>query len=207
MPATDHTRWIAEAMRAPDFEAPASILDLLNYQLHLTLSFSAADVVRLCGQQHGISRHEWGFVALLATFGPLAPSELAVRAGMDRSRTSKALMPLLAKGLIERRATPHDRRRATVALTDAGQRLHDRLWKSVLQIHHALLQPFSVAERRQLARLLDRLRRRAVALSTGAGAGLSARPASSAAARAGPAGAPRRPTARSAAGRRPSSAG
>lgn len=198
MPATDHTRWIAEAMRAPDFESPASILDLLNYQLHLTLSFSAAGVSRLCEQRHGISRHEWGFVALLAAFGPLAPSELAVRAGMDRSRTSKALMPLLAKGLIERRATPHDRRRATVALTDSGRRLHARLFQSVLDIHHALLEPFGAAERRQLARLLDRLRRRAVELSvTGAPAPTrSARP-----------GAPHRPTSRSAAGPRPSSAG
>ena len=33
-PAADH-RWIAEAMGPPALHAPASILDLLNYQMHL----------------------------------------------------------------------------------------------------------------------------------------------------------------------------
>ena len=33
-------------------------------------------------------------------FGELSPSELALRSGMDRSRTSKALMPLLVSAVV-----------------------------------------------------------------------------------------------------------
>lgn len=193
MPAPDHTRWIAEAMGAPALAAPGSILDLLNYQMHVILSFSTAEVVRLCERDFGITRHEWGYMGLLARFGPLAPSELAMRSGMDRSRTSKALMPLLAKGLIERRSEPHDRRRATVALTAAGRRLYEQLYPRVRAIHHELLEPFSAAEVRQLGRLLHRLRVRAIALET-ARAGV--RPRASAAAPAGRPGARHRPSAR-----------
>jgi hypothetical protein len=47
-------------MGEPGLAAPASILDLLNYQLHLLLSFSTAEVTRLCEREHGITRHEWG---------------------------------------------------------------------------------------------------------------------------------------------------
>jgi hypothetical protein len=46
-------------MGEPGLAAPASILDLLNYQLHLLLSFSTAEVTRLCEREHGITRHEW----------------------------------------------------------------------------------------------------------------------------------------------------
>lgn len=165
MAETPSTHWIAEAMAEPDLAAPRSILDLLNYQLHLVLSFSTADVVRLCEREFGITRHEWGYIGLLAALGAMSPSDLALRSGMDRSRTSKALMPLVGKGLVARRSQPGDRRRATVALTPDGQALHARIFPRVLAIHQALLDPFSPAEVAQLATLLDRLRRRATALA------------------------------------------
>ena len=94
----------------------------------------------------------------------MAPSELALRSGMDRSRTSKALMPLVAKGLVARTVQAGDRRRATVALTPAGRRLYERIFPRVLAIHSQLLQPFKPREVAQLGRLLQRLRQQAVAL-------------------------------------------
>ena len=162
-PAADH-RWIAEAMGEPALQAPGSILDLLNYQMHLILSFSTAGVTRLCEREFGITRHEWGYIGLLAVFGGMAPSELALRSGMDRSRTSKALMPLVSKGLVARTTHPGDRRRATVALTPAGRRLYERIFPRVLAIHSQLLEPFPPREVALLGRLLQRLRQRAVAL-------------------------------------------
>lgn len=175
MPGPDPSRWIADAMGQPALHAPAGLLDLLNYQMHLVLSFSTADVTRMCERDFGITRHEWGYIGLLAVFGELAPSELALRSGMDRSRTSKALMPLLTKGLVQRRSEPQDRRRAVVSLTAAGWRLYQRMYPRVLALHHALLAPFSAAEVKQLARLLHRLRQRAIELQAGQGAVKAAR--------------------------------
>ena len=166
MPPPADPHWIADAMGRPDLAAPGSILDLLNYQMHLVLSFSTAGVTRLCEREYGITRHEWGYIGLLAAFGGMAPSELALRSGMDRSRTSKALMPLVAKGLVARTVHAADRRRATVALTPAGARLYERIFPRVLDIHSQLLSPFSDREVAQLARLLQRLRQRAVALES-----------------------------------------
>ena len=165
-PPPDH-RWIAEAMGAPALDAPASLLDLLNYQMHLILSFSTAGVTRLCEREFGITRHEWGYIGLLAVFGGMAPSELALRSGMDRSRTSKALMPLVSKGLVGRTVHTSDRRRATVTLTPEGRRLYERVFPRVLAIHSQLLEPFNQREVAMLARLLQRLRQRAVALEAG----------------------------------------
>jgi DNA-binding MarR family transcriptional regulator len=163
--ATAHTRWVAESMGQPALVAPQSILDLLNYQLHVLLSFSTAGITRICEQEFGITRHEWGYIGLLAAFGAMAPSELALRSGMDRSRTSKALMPLLAKGLVSRRSQPGDRRYAMVALSASGRRLYERLFPRALAVHHELLQALTPQEARLLARALGKLRPRAVALA------------------------------------------
>lgn len=152
-------------MGEPALAAPRSLLDLLNYQLHILLSFSTAGVTRMCEQEFGITRHEWGYIGLLAAFGAMAPSQLALRSGMDRSRTSKALMPLLAKGLVSRSSRPGDRRFATVALTPAGQRLYERMFPRALAIHEELLQVLSANEARVLARAIGKLRPRAVALA------------------------------------------
>ena len=168
MPRLSDARWVADAMGEPRLADPQGVTDLLNYQLFLILGFASAPVVRLCEGEFGITRHEWGYVGLLAAFALLAPSELALRSGMDRSRTSKALMPLVAKGLVERRAVRGDGRRATVALTAAGRRLHQRLFARVAAIHHQLIDGLDAAELALLARLLTRLRARAVDLASGA---------------------------------------
>jgi DNA-binding MarR family transcriptional regulator len=141
---------------------PHSILDLVNYQMHQIESANASNVTRICEGEFGITRREWRFIALLAALGGMAPSDLALRAGLDRSRTSKALMPLLAKGLIERRSQPGDRRRATVVLSAAGQALYERIFPRVKLVNTELLSVLEDADVRTLARLLDTLHRKAV---------------------------------------------
>lgn len=157
-------RWVAEALGEPRLADPGNITDLLNYQLFLVVGMGSAPIVRICGTQFGITRHEWGYVGLLAAFGPLAPSDLALHSGMDRSRTSKALMPLVAKGLVERRIVKGDRRRATVALTLEGHKLYQRLFAHAAQVHRQLLEGFTPRELATLGKMLVRVRTQAMAL-------------------------------------------
>lgn len=146
----------------PALRDPRSILDLVNYQMHQIESANASNVTRICEGEFGITRREWRFIALLAAVGGMAPSDLALRAGLDRSRTSKALMPLLAKGLIERRSQPGDRRRATVVLSAAGLALYERIFPRVKRVNTELLSVLDDADVRTLARMLDTLHRKAV---------------------------------------------
>lgn len=146
----------------PPLRDPRSILDLVNYQMHQIESANASNVTRICEGEFGITRREWRFIALLAALGGMAPSDLALCAGLDRSRTSKALMPLLAKGLIERRSQPGDRRRATVVLSATGQALYERIFPRVKLVNTELLSVLEDADVRTLARLLDTLHRKAV---------------------------------------------
>jgi DNA-binding MarR family transcriptional regulator len=49
--------------------------------------------------------------------------ELAARSGLDPSTVSRAVAAMVAQGLVERRADPHDGRATVLALTDAGEAL------------------------------------------------------------------------------------
>ncbi|MBS0447783.1 MAG: winged helix-turn-helix transcriptional regulator [Proteobacteria bacterium] len=156
--------WMADEGDAPTLREPRSLLDLVNYQMHMIESYSASNVTRMCEGEFGITRREWRFIALLAALGAMAPSDLAVRAGLDRSRTSKALMALLAKKLIVRRSQPGDRRRAQVTLTADGQALYARMFPRVIEVNTTLLSVLSDEDVATLERVLPVLRRQAIAI-------------------------------------------
>ncbi|MGH6625109.1 MAG: MarR family winged helix-turn-helix transcriptional regulator [Burkholderiaceae bacterium] len=149
----------------PDFANPKSIFDLVNYQLHLVEFFSGLNITRMCEGGFGVTRQEWRYIALLAGMIELTPSELAIRSGLDRSRTSKILMQLIEKGLVQRRAQAGDRRRAAVQLTVEGHALYRRIFPRVVELNHALLAALPQQDVEALERILSVLRRRAISLS------------------------------------------
>jgi len=162
MPVHRASLSMAEDNGTPQLRAPRTILDMVNYQMHLIESRSASNVTRMCEGEFGITRREWRFIAMLAAGGEVAPSELSLRSGLDRSRTSKALMELLAKGLIERRSQAGDRRRATVSLTAEGRSLYELIFPRVVEVNTALLEVLDDTDVAALARILTLLRRRAI---------------------------------------------
>jgi MarR family 2-MHQ and catechol resistance regulon transcriptional repressor len=80
-------------------------------------------------EREGLSGSGFSVLVVLATAG----GELELRALRHRLRTSKAnateiVSTLVARGFVVRRRLPHDRRAASVALTDRGQEVVDRLF-------------------------------------------------------------------------------
>ncbi len=114
-------------------------------------------VVRLCEAEFGISRREWRLLAQLAGHEGLQPSELALRIGLDRARTSRALTGLVQKKLVRRIPRPGDRREVMLQLTDDGRAVHARLLPRVAHINRQLLSVLSQEEAGQLSDLLTRL--------------------------------------------------
>jgi DNA-binding MarR family transcriptional regulator len=138
----------------PDFSNPASIFDLLNFRIAEFFGLSGSLVTRLCEGQYGITREAWQFIAMLAALGPMSPSDLATETTVDRSQVSKTLKTLSAKKLILRRAVLGDGRRVTVALTEAGQAMYERVFPKVVEVHHSVLQDLSADEKVILAKCL-----------------------------------------------------
>ncbi len=156
---------LAAQSQLPEFEDPKSIFDLLNFRLSELLGISGSLVTRICENEYGITREEWQFVAMLAELNAMSPSDLAARTTVDRSQASKTLRGLMGKGLVERQPVPGDGRRARVLLTQAGAALFEQLFPRVVQVHHELLQDLEPDARQALARSLNAMQARALAVA------------------------------------------
>lgn len=126
---TDSLRW----------RNPAVLDDLFLYHLARLQAAAGSRVVRLCEGRYGITRREWRMLGLLAEVGQLQPSQLAEQAQLDRTRTSRTITALLAKGLVLRESQAGDARRALLRLSDTGRALHAELFPQVQAINRELM--------------------------------------------------------------------
>jgi DNA-binding MarR family transcriptional regulator len=140
---------------------PQALGDLLIYRLGRLYATAGAMTLRVCEGEFGIPRREWRLLAVLGESGELQPSELARRAELDRTRTSRALAGLQAKGLVQRQAVASDRRLARVALTEQGHALHARILPRVAAINGAMLAELGDDSVAELDTLLGALQRQA----------------------------------------------
>ncbi len=144
----------AELAPGTDHEAMDVVLSVLRLSNRLVGDLEA--------HVHRPMGWSWAGFRILFTLwvaGPLEPRALAHLSAVTRASISSVLNTLERDGLVERRRESSDRRMVTVVLTALGRRktadafrrqnAREREWVSVLEPE----------ERRELARLLDRLLR------------------------------------------------
>jgi DNA-binding MarR family transcriptional regulator len=94
---------------------------------------------------------------LLSAHGPLGVRELAAAAGVSAPTATRMLGTLERDAIVQRRGCPHDRRVVHVALTAEGRRRLERRRTSIAARRAAVFASLTPDERRQAARLLERL--------------------------------------------------
>ncbi|MBS0508534.1 MAG: MarR family transcriptional regulator [Proteobacteria bacterium] len=144
-------------MASARLNQPLTMDDMLLYVLWIIQTHAGRAMVQLCEAEFGMSRREWRVLAHLAGQEGLQPSELALRAGLDRARISRALTGLVQKGLVRRVPRPGDRREVMLQLTDDGHAVYARLLPRVAHIQGRLLSALSQEEVGQLSDLLGRV--------------------------------------------------
>jgi DNA-binding MarR family transcriptional regulator len=95
-------------------------------------------------------------------------ADLGKRLVVTRASITSVLDKLESKGLVERQSVPGNRRIYHVALTEAGQRLVDRVEPVYRERVHAVMDELSESERQILIGMLERVR--TIAVSSVAGA-------------------------------------
>jgi DNA-binding MarR family transcriptional regulator len=88
---------------------------------------------------------------------PVDQSRLGGLVALDRTTVSLTVGKLAARGLVDKRPAPGDRRARHIALTAAGRAALADALPRVRAIQARLLAPLDDAERRQLAALLARV--------------------------------------------------
>lgn len=109
-------------------------------------------------QINGITDATWRPLLHLERMGEgVRQKDLASSLGIEGPSLVRLLDTLVAKGLVERREDPADRRAKNLTLTEAGVLLVRRILTVLLPLEEELLGSFTDAEIAQMAGLVKRL--------------------------------------------------
>jgi DNA-binding MarR family transcriptional regulator len=141
-------------------EATFTVLDLeqfVPFRLwHLSARMTKA-VGRIYAERFGVAAAEWRALAVLGRSGPMTFSELQERAAMDKVRVSRTITTLMQKDYISREVDPFDRRRITLALTEAGKAVYNEIVPHILSVERDILASLTPDERSALGQLISKL--------------------------------------------------
>ena len=106
---------------------------------------------------HDLTHAQWVPLFRLAKGDCGTVAELARDASLDPGAMTRALDRLVAKGLVRRERSEHDRRLVQIALTDAGRAAATLVPAVLCEVMNAHLSDFSPAEWQQLLGFLHRM--------------------------------------------------
>jgi DNA-binding MarR family transcriptional regulator len=137
----------------------------LPYRLSVASNAVSRLIARAYEDRFGLSIPQWRLVCVLAEDGPLAPTALVARTGMDKVTVSRAAQGLLKRRLVERTDHHADGRSHVLALTREGAGLHAEIAPLAMAYEAALIAGLAPDEVVLLKRLLMRLQGAANALA------------------------------------------
>lgn len=107
-----------------------------------------------------VSHGEWTVLASLAqegTGGALTPSRLADVCGVTASTMTHRLDRMVERRLVQRAVDPDNRTRMRITLAADGWELFRRAVLEADVVESRIIEPLTAVERRELARLLEKL--------------------------------------------------
>jgi len=124
--------------------ARASVVAYEAFELHI-------------GRPHGLRKVDFSLLMLLADHEHLAPKRLVTMLSLTAPKLSMVLDRMQARGLIERRPDPSDRRSVQVTLTEQGLQLAQALQPVARRMEQGLKKRLSAADHARLIELLRKL--------------------------------------------------
>jgi DNA-binding MarR family transcriptional regulator len=108
-------------------------------------------------EAHGLTPVQYAALSRVGLTPGVDQRTLAGSIGLDTSTTAGVIDRLEARGLMQRQASPGDRRVRLLTLTAEGQTLLLAVEPQMLQAQQRILQPLPVAERDEFMRMLRKL--------------------------------------------------
>lgn len=105
-------------------------------------------------QPLGIEGRHFGLLAVLQQEGPMSQTQLGARTSHDKSAIVRSIDDLQARGYVERRPDPRDRRAFAVTLTDTGRSAFRQAEVIAVHVADDLFAGIDERDRSELERLL-----------------------------------------------------
>jgi MarR family transcriptional regulator for hemolysin len=136
------------------------------------IGYTITDVSRLIRtvferrvRTYGLTRAQWMVIARVHRRPGLSQSEIADLLEIEKAPAGRLIDRMEAKGWLERRADPKDRRINRLHLTAGGKRIHKASWPVAEATVDAAMAGLSREERKTLTALMTRMKLRLQALS------------------------------------------
>ena len=139
--------------------------DYLPYKLNVLAETVREPLLRHYLQAHEVGVPEWRIVVLLAQHRSLTAKEICRIGRMHKTKVSRAIAFLEARGFVRREANMSDLRESFVSLTEAGLALYERLVAAARDYGERLASVLDERERAALEAMLRRLQARSDALA------------------------------------------
>ena len=108
-------------------------------------------------EKHGATPVQYAALHKVGSAPGIDQRTLARAIGLDTSTIAGVIDRLEARGLMQRGASPEDRRVRLLSLTDAGQHLLEAIEPDMLKAQQRILAPLPRAERSEFMRMLRAL--------------------------------------------------
>ena len=105
-------------------------------------------------EAHGVTPVQYGALQAVRNTPGIDQRTLARSIGFDTSTIAGVVDRLEARGLLQRSASPDDRRVRLLTLTDAGHALVDAVVPSMWRAQERMLEPLPARERGEFLRML-----------------------------------------------------
>ncbi len=113
----------------------------------------------------GLTRAQWVVIARVHRHPGLSQTEISDLLEIEKATAGRLIDRMEAKGWLERRADPNDRRINRMHLTKEAERLHALIWPIAEGTVDAALQDLSTTERRTLSKLMRRVKQQLLQLA------------------------------------------
>ena len=135
------------------------------------IGYTMTDVARLLRtvferrvRSLGLTRAQWVVIARVHRHPGLSQTEVAVLLEIEKATAGRLVDRMEAKGWLERRPDPNDRRVNRLHLTAAAEHLHALIWPIAEATVADALRDLSTSEQRALAKLMRRVKQQLVEL-------------------------------------------
>lgn len=105
----------------------------------------------------GLTQTQFAAMAKLLEVGPCSQNHLGRLIYLDAATIKGVVDRLQIRRFVTTQSDPHDRRRRAIALTENGRRVAEEAVTVAADITAETLAPLTAEERREVARLLDKL--------------------------------------------------
>jgi len=137
----------------------------LPYRLSVASNRVSGLVAEAYSRLFGLSIPQWRVIAVLGEGVPLTQLAIVSQTVMDKMTVSRAVRPLVERGVIDRAPHGDDKRSQLLVLSDAGRALYESVAPAALAMEAALLDGFSREEIATLEAALEKLEAATVRLS------------------------------------------